>query len=114
KALILVFDMCRVNADRSGRAGVAQDAHLSGAQVRGLDFSSVVQNGGTGAATPTDHPQIVAEFFACSPNTRSYEWKEKERGYFSYYLEQGLRGAAVSLSPGTSGSGVSLDGLNGI
>jgi uncharacterized caspase-like protein len=37
----------------------------------------------------------VVELFACSPGQCSYEWRDRKRGYFSYYLEQGLRGAAA-------------------
>jgi len=105
-AVIVAFDMCRVNADRSGRSG-GGDARLTAGQVRGLNFARPA--GGSadspGAAGAT-HPGIVATFFACAAEQRSYEWREKGRGYFSYYLEQGLRGKAADAS-----GAVSLDGL---
>ena len=37
----------------------------------------------------------VVEIFACSPGQCSFEWRDQKRGYFSYFLEQGLRGAAA-------------------
>jgi len=91
KAVVVVLDMCRVDVDKNGKAGVVGDNRLTKAQVRGMDFGLATLKPGASLA----HPQIVATFFACSPESRSYEWQEKRRGYFSYFLEQGLRGAAA-------------------
>src|SRR5262249_4242151 len=33
--------------------------------------------------------------FSCSPQERSWEWRTKGRGYFSYFLEEGLRRGAA-------------------
>lgn len=104
RAVIIALDMCRVNADRSGR-GTGDNVALTTSQVRGMDFSQSVKTPGSAASGASAHPQIVATFFACAPSERSFEWREKGRGYFSYFLEQGLRGAA------SSDGKVSLDSL---
>jgi len=38
---------------------------------------------------------VVATFFACSPGQRSYEWRDQNHGFFTYFLLQGLQGAAA-------------------
>lgn len=45
--------------------------------------------------TPSNDALRVVEMFACSPGQFSFEWRDQKRGYFSYFLEQGLRGAAA-------------------
>ena len=40
--------------------------------------------------------EVVATLFSCSLGERSFEWPAKERGFFSWYLEQGLKGAAAN------------------
>ena len=48
----------------------------------------------------------MATLFSCSENQRSFEWLEKRRSFFLYFLEEGLRGKAA----GADGV-VRLDGL---
>jgi sulfatase modifying factor 1 len=63
---------------------------------------AVRARGGAGAA----ESEGVATFYACKPGQRAYEWPGKGRGFFSYFLEQGLRGAAADAA-----GRVTLDGL---
>jgi len=84
KTLIMAFDMCR-SIPFGGTRDVTPDNHLSDSQVRGvqLAFQQPQAN--------RDSPLSTIMLFACSPKESSYEWREKKRGYFSYFLEQGLR-----------------------
>lgn len=45
-------------------------------------------------------PKQVVTFFSCSPGQKSYEWRNQNRGYFSYYFEQALRGQAADPKTG--------------
>ncbi|MGC4045988.1 MAG: caspase family protein [Armatimonas sp.] len=47
-------------------------------------------------ALPGEPPlPTLVKLFACSPGQSSYEWLDKGQGYFTYFLERGLRGAAA-------------------
>lgn len=93
RALILAFDMCRVDPDRGGRS--TADANvLTDKLARGLGVGRSWVEGDANRGAEGG-PRMVASLFACSPRQRSFEWGAKRRGYFSYYLEQGLRGAAA-------------------
>lgn len=89
--LFLAFELCRTDP-RKGSRGVSQDNNLSGAQVRGLDFAAVAAAGSGNGDTPSLLARPVVTLFSCSQGERSYAWQDKGRGYFSHFLELGLRG----------------------
>lgn len=41
-----------------------------------------------------DAQEVSVTVFACEEGRQSYEWNEKQRGYFSYFIDQGLQGHA--------------------
>jgi tetratricopeptide (TPR) repeat protein len=82
KTLLMAFDMCRTDP-RKGSRDLASNNLLGPNQAR--DLHIVPAKSGKGG------PQDVITLFACSEGERSWEWEDKQRGYFSYYLEQGLR-----------------------
>ncbi len=84
RALVLAFDMCRTDP-RRGAKGVSASNTLTDQQAKDL---TIVPASGAG-------PQIVATLFSCSLGERSWEWRAQKRGYFSFYLEQGLRQGAA-------------------
>ncbi len=88
KGLILAFDMCRSDP-RKGEKGIAQD-NLMTRQARDLRIVPSSE-----PAADQSGPRAVVTLFSCSPNERSWEWQAKGRGYFCYYLEQGLRHEAA-------------------
>ena len=83
RGLILAFDMCRSDP-RKGSKTVQQD-NLMGRQAKDLVVTPV------SAAGDAPGPRAVVTLFSCSEGERSWEWRDKERGFFSYFLEQGLR-----------------------
>lgn len=83
RGLIMAFDMCRSDP-RKGSKAVQQD-NLMGRQAKDLVVVPVSGDGNTPG------PRAVVTLFSCSEGERSWEWQAKERGFFSYYLEQGLR-----------------------
>jgi len=91
RALVLAFDMCRSDPRTGKRAlGSGTDNKLSPAQIRGMDFSQ--------ASSTAAGATIAITFYSCSPAERSYEDRLQSRGYFSEYLERGLRGAAADAT----------------
>ena len=94
-ALILAFDMCRSDPRKSGKDITAHDNKLSRSLARGLDFGKAAGNAGpvSSASAP-----IAVTLYSCTEGERSYEWQDKGRGYFSYYLEEGLKGAAANAA----------------
>lgn len=82
KTLLMAFDMCRTDP-RKGSRDLASNNLLGPNQAR--DLHIVPAKSGKGG------PQDVVTLFACSEGERSWEWEDKQRGYFSYYLEQGMR-----------------------
>ena len=81
KTLILSFDMCRTDP-RKGSRDLSSDNRLGANQAR--DLVLVPSKDASG-------PQDVVTLYACSEGERSWEWTDKHRGFFSWYLEQGLR-----------------------
>ena len=100
-ARILMFDMCR-SEPRAGSRDVGAANPLTPGIVRSLDFTPPTPT----VAKPTK-PPITITLFACSPGQRSYEWENKGRGFFSYYLEEGLGGKAANKQ-----HQVTIDGLS--
>ena len=90
KLLIVAFDKCRIEIGRGGSVTEPDAAQ----KTRGLDFVR------SGTPIKTDilesSPQVVVKWFACNPGQRSYEWHDKNRGYFSYFLEQGFKGMGTA------------------
>ena len=93
RLILLAFDMCRVEV---GRDGVSQTTDTF--QNRGQDFSEL--KGKTDGQPTDDTPGIVVKWWACSPKEKSYEMIVEKRGYFSYFMEQGLRGKAAAQPGG--------------
>jgi uncharacterized caspase-like protein/tetratricopeptide (TPR) repeat protein len=53
---------------------------------------------------PTGGSGLRATFLSSSAGQSAYEWTEKRRGYFSYFLEAGLRGEAAQYGKVTVSS----------
>ncbi len=87
--LVMAFDMCRNDplGSRSVTSGAdpSRATPLSERQAR--DLVLVNDDGG---------PKRKITLFACSPREKSWESEREGRGYFSAYLERGLRGAAAN------------------
>lgn len=83
RTVLLMFDMCRTEINGGGREG-----------TRALPASpdALKELGGI----KDDGVRQVVSLFGCSPKQRSFEWGAKARGYFSWFLEQGLKGAAAN------------------
>jgi formylglycine-generating enzyme required for sulfatase activity len=84
--LVLAFDMCRNNPFKGDRAATST-ANLTAQQARDLVLKPV--DGGKGV-------RAAVTLFSCSVGERSWEWRAKKRGFFSYFLEEGLRRGAGS------------------
>lgn len=83
--LLLAFDMCR-NDPRKGSKATGADNVLGAKQARDLAIPPA-RDGSSG-------PRTVVTLFSCNPLERSWEWSEKKRGFFSYFLEEGIKGGA--------------------
>lgn len=92
KALIVAYDMCRSEPRQGGaRAADLRYNLLGSRQARNMVVRAAAAGEGEG-------PQVSVTLFACSPRQCSYEWASRGRGYFSYFLEQGLRQEAADES----------------
>ena len=40
-------------------------------------------------------PQVAATLFSCEYEQRAYEWPGENRGFFTYFVEKGLKGQAA-------------------
>jgi Tfp pilus assembly protein PilF len=47
---------------------------------------------------PTSEGGVRATFLSCSKGQSAYEWTEKRRGFFSFFIEKGLSGEAAQYS----------------
>ncbi|MBM3461758.1 MAG: caspase family protein, partial [Armatimonadetes bacterium] len=85
--VLVVYDACRSNpkADKAGGDNRMGDAS------RDL----VVAAAPNEQQRAAQEDKVLATLFACSPGQRSYEWNEKQHGYFTWYLIEGLKGAAA-------------------
>lgn len=86
-AIVLVWDKCRNDPFGKTRNGAPQRNNLTNSQAN--KSWNIVRDAGT-PPLPT-----LIKLFACSPGQCSYEWTDKGQGYFTYFLERGLRGAAA-------------------
>ena len=99
RALIMVWDMCRNNPFPTGKAAAATRNPMP--DPKGW-------NAVKAAMTPRDGaPPITVSLFACSTGETSFEWTEKGRGYFAYFLEKGMRGEAADAQ-----GSITLDSLS--
>ncbi len=81
---VFFLDACRNDPDK-GRGGEGDNLRTAGLSIA-LKEAAGATGGGQGGA---------ALLFACGEGERAYDWPEQAHGVFSYYLEQGLRGAAA-------------------
>ena len=87
--MLLILDICRKEPEKN-KAG-SSEYRLSGDFVRG--FGEI----GT-ELVKENRDKVIATLFSCEIGQRSYEWPAKQRGFFSYFLEQGLKGEAIDDS----------------
>jgi hypothetical protein len=83
--ILLVIDACRT--DPGGRKGDERNL-MTGEFAKSLIVNAVTEEGGSPV-------RVAATLFSCSQGESSYEWLEKDRGFFSYYLIKGLEGEAA-------------------
>ena len=87
KALIMVWDMCRNDPFSKGKSGDSKRNVMKNPKGWGIVAADTRARG-------NDAP-VVANFFACSSGETSFEWTDKNRGYFAYFLEKGIKGEAA-------------------
>lgn len=100
QSTLVLLDACRNDPTAGSRGG--SDNVLTEAMSRGLVF------------TPTPSPsrdltRTSATIFACGEGQRSWEWADKNHGFFTYYLAQGLDASDGAYSGGV----LTLHGLVG-
>lgn len=83
---LVLLDACR-NDPTAGRGDVNNT--LSANLARGLVFKPLP------AAAPSLE-RNTATVFACSEGERSWEWGDKNQGFFTYFLAEGLRSGAYN------------------
>lgn len=79
---LLLFDACR-NSPRAGRG----DEDNPMGEIISRDIVAA-------ARTVADDAGSTSLLAACRPRQRAYAWAEKQHGVFTYFLLEGLRGAA--------------------
>lgn len=94
--VLLVVDACRNEPATTRSLG---DNTLTPGLARDLALVSTGTGGQSG-------PTATATLFACSSGQRSYEWRDRGHGFFTWFLVEGLRGAAAD-----AGGHVTLAGL---
>lgn len=82
KDTLIVLDACR-NDPMAGRG--TEDNRLSESMSRGLVFAP---------KGDVSLEKSLATLLACGVGERSYEWPEKQHGYFTYHLVEGLKSQA--------------------
>jgi hypothetical protein len=85
RTVIFVIDACR-NDPEKGKGDTPNV--LTGAFSKDLQLAAKSAAAGQAGS---------AVLFGCSEGQRAYEWDEQRQGAFSYFLVQGLRGAAADL-----------------
>ena len=101
RAVILAWDKCRNNPFPEKKSAEDNRNHLpenTDADNKKGWVTTPVKGSAPPPPPPKDAPPILVKFFACSPGQTAYEWRDKGRGYFSYFFEKGLRGAAADKS----------------
>lgn len=84
---LLLVDACR-NDPEVGRGDAPN--RLSSEFARGISIQP--------ATAQRKSEQVWATLFSCEEGQRAYEWPDRNRGFFTYYLEKGLKGDAVDSS----------------
>ena len=85
RLIMMSFDMCRVEIGKGGITPLTETVR-KGEQDFGLLKDKKSND---------DTPDIVVNWWACSAGEKSYEMVAEKRGYFSYFMEQALRGKAA-------------------
>ena len=98
RAVIVAWDKCRNDPFSSGKGADGKRNALPEDMEKREKGWNVVSAANPKPAPPKEAPPILVKFFACSPGQTAFEWRAKGRGYFSYYFEKGLRGAAADKS----------------
>lgn len=83
RQVVFVLDACR-NDPAKGRGDAANKMSLKFAK----DLQEIAGDTGAGQAGS-------ATLLACSQGQRAWEWPEKRHGVFTYYLLEGIKGAAA-------------------
>ncbi len=83
---LLLVDACR-NDPESGKGD--KENLLAETFARGIAVTPF-----TGVKVRS---QVAATLFSSEEGQRAYEWPGKDRGFFSYFLEKGLKGEAAEL-----------------
>jgi formylglycine-generating enzyme required for sulfatase activity len=83
---LLLVDACR-NDPESGKGD--KENLLGETFARGIGVAPF-----TGVPSRS---QVAATLFSSEKGQRAYEWPDKDRGFFSYFLEKGLNGEAAGL-----------------
>jgi hypothetical protein len=89
KALIMAWDMCRNDPFAKGKSGDAARSKMGDPKAWNIAREK--------ADRSADAP-VVVNLFACSTGESSFEWGEKNRGYFAWFLEEGMKGAAADTN----------------
>jgi Flp pilus assembly protein TadD len=78
---IIMIDACRNDPTKAGKQPNVAD--------EGLEAAFTLQ--------PASEGGLRATFLSSSRGQSAYEWGEKRRGFFSYFIEQGMRGEAAQF-----------------
>lgn len=76
---VIMIDACRNDPTQSSRAVVANEA---------FEAAFTLQ--------PAKEGGVRATFLSTSKGQSAYEWTEKKRGFFSYFIEKGIAGEAAN------------------
>ena len=101
--LLIALDMCRTQPIKTGKDGISAPNPLTAGLMRGMDF--VLPD-----KTPpgeANSPRAVVRLWSCAEGQRSWEWTGRQRSYFSYFLEKGLRGEAADKDGSVRANGLS-------
>jgi hypothetical protein len=89
RALIMAWDMCRNDPFAKGKSGDAARSKMGDTKAWTVASEKTARS--------TD-PPVVVNLFACSPGESSFEWTDRNRGYFAWFLEEGMKGAAADAN----------------
>jgi uncharacterized caspase-like protein len=95
------YYICPADADKSDKKTLVSLSELydelgqakAGCKIVIVDSCRLLE-GRRGAKAPKAPPKGVAVLFACSGGENAFEVPDKKHGVLSYYLREGLRGAA--------------------
>jgi len=84
---LFLVDACR-NDPGVGRGDAPNP--LRGDFARGLSVKPIFGD--------KKYSQVAATLFSCEEGQRAFEWPDRNRGFFTYSLEKGLKGEAADVS----------------